>query len=67
MTHRRPPRWVRVRGRRLSGVLFELDPDNCVIRIVRKAEVEEVDLRCFGLRPAHDPSAESRDNTKPPA
>jgi len=53
MTTRTPRRgqWVRVYGQRIRGVLFELDPQTGIVRIKRRAEIEEVDLRCFGLRP----------------
>jgi len=46
--------WHRIRGRRISGVLFELDPYTATVRIKRGRAVEIVELGKFGVRPSID-------------
>jgi len=49
-----------VRGQRIAGILFEIDPQSAVIRICRKGEQELIDLRKFGLTPARENLTEDK-------
>lgn len=49
---RKSPQWRRVRGRRIHGVLFEIDTRRGVLRFQRGRKIEMVNLCDFGLRPA---------------
>jgi len=51
---RRDRIWRVVRGKRIAGILFEIDPQTATIRIKHREEYETVDLRKFGLQPAQD-------------
>ncbi len=53
-TRRKPPQWRRVRGRRIHGVLFEIDTHRAALRFKRGRRVETVCLREFGLVPTID-------------
>lgn len=59
---RRVRQWRVVRGERIAGILFEIDPQMGIIRIKRGRESETVDLRKFGLQPAQHET-----KTEPPA
>ena len=66
MNTRRIPRdrqWRVVRGRRIAGILFEIDTLNWVIRIKRGQESETVDLRQFGLRPTQEETGRPLDQS----
>lgn len=52
--------WRSVRGQRIAGILFEIDPQSAVIRICRKGEQELIDLRKFGLTPARENLTEDK-------
>lgn len=56
---RRVRQWKIVRGQRIAGILFEIDPQNGLIRVKRGRESETVDLRKFGLQPSPTPKTES--------
>lgn len=53
-----PPQWRRVRGRQISGVLFEIDTVRGMLRFRRGQYVETVDLTKFGLRPLTETTQE---------
>jgi len=46
---RKLPQWRRVRGRRIHGVLFEIDVQRGRIRFRRGRKVEVLDLAQIGL------------------